>query len=86
MAKKKNNEEFKRILVGIYPEEFSLVKEKIRNEGKELIGKILNSRDIRVFFGLKPTHRQGVKTELRKKISELSEEKQKEILQQLNKE
>lgn len=76
-----------KILVSIYPDEIELVTTTLKEDySKELIGETLNSRDIRLFFGLKPTHRKGIKTELRSKIAELTIEEQKDLLSKLKNE
>lgn len=89
--KQKDSEEIeeqekqKKILVSIYPEEIEKVQEKIEESGQELIYEEgLNSRDIRVFFDLKPTHRgTGIKKQVIKGLNNLPEDEQKEILEEI---
>lgn len=85
-AKKEIKDEIvktEKIAVGFYSEEYKAIIEKIEESGQELLGEDLNGRDIRVFFGLKPTHRSGVKTELKQEIGKLSREEQEEMLNNL---
>jgi len=80
MGVKKKEIKNKKIVVGIYPEEIETVTEKIKEKIK-LQGDVLNSRDIRAYFELKPTHRgKGIKGQIMEEIKELDEEKQKQIL------
>jgi len=85
MGKEKENKKDKRIVVGIYPDEVEVVGKRLEEEKHEFIGDDLSGKDIRTFFGLRPTHREGVKGELRKEIKELSVEEQKELLEEIKK-
>lgn len=93
MAKKKKTEsadnELKRVIVAFYPEEQEVMLEKLdENTDIERVSTSeLNSRDVRMYFGLKPTHRSvGTRRAIMDKIKDMSEEKQKEILAQLEEE
>ena len=85
MAKKTEISEPKKVTVGVYPDEKDTVTAKIKEAGQELIGNELSAKDIRVYFGLKETHREGVKGELKAEIKELSVEQQKELLEEIRK-
>jgi len=89
MAKKKgsttgrsSSDEPKRLVISIYPDEQEAVSNLLEKEGIEVTTP-LNSRDIRKYFGLKPTHRSGLKTELRKAVKDLSQEETKELLEEI---
>ena len=79
----------KKVTVGIYPEESEKVLEKIKEELEEtdmISPTELNSRDIRAYFDLKPTHRGfGVKRQIAEELKDLSDEEQQEILSTIKK-
>jgi len=87
-AKKKV--EGQRVMVSFYPEEHEAVLDVLDNgvdgveDDKRIDSDNLNSRDIRQLFGLRPTHRKvGIKREIADRVKDLSEEEQKEMLDDL---
>lgn len=76
-------EDVKKLYVSFYPEEFEQIIQYLKDIGNGLVGNTLNSRDIRILFGLKPTHKRGIKGELKNEIKTLSLEQQKELLEEI---
>ena len=82
---KNEKEGRKKIHIGIYADEIPTVMQMLDEQKHELIGEELNGKDIRTYFGLKPTHREGIKGELKAEIKELSVEQQRELLAEIKK-
>ena len=85
MGKEKEVPKIRKIIVGIYQDEIATIEKRMSEEKHDLIGSELNGKDIRTYFGLKPTHREGIKGELKKEVSALSVDEQKELLEEIRK-